>query len=542
MYKLMIVDDERLIVEGLAEMIEESDLPVKQIQTAGSALEALELHREQLFDLILTDIRMPRMDGLELFDKVKSIADDCKVIFLSGYSDFEYARTALKLGAFDYLLKPVEDEEVISCLEKAIAQLKQERTRIQSSDQIEKRLNESLPYAQGEFLRHLLHRKPEVQYGALDKEFGELGIPFRSDRRVTGFAMSLDVEESALTFMDEVLLQFVLQNMINELLGGTCHLICFTAGKGIVACIMQAKEMAEPADVFATLLTRLQEVQEIIGKAFKSVCSFALMNEWLDWSEWPEACNRLISGMKLQIEQGQIFVPSLQTQQTGQTVEGDGVPPEMIRLVMEAINLKDVPAFAASLDQLLEKVERAGSIPGNELTVLFLSISSQLVHAAQHHRVTYVIDQESMDKMSNLSMHPNLTRLKDFLVGVLQEVVSEIQSQQRNPTEQVVEQVKHYIAIHVYENLSLDQLADKVHVNASYLSRIFRQYTREKLTSYVTRIKMEHARKLLLESDIRVQDVATKLGFDNANYFAKVFRKANGLSPHEFRLHHSRIR
>ena len=94
----------------------------------------------------------------------------------------------------------------------------------------------------------------------------------------------------------------------------------------------------------------------------------------------------------------------------------------------------------------------------------------------------------------------------------------------------------------MYENLSLDQLADKAHVNASYLSRIFKQYTREQLTSYVTRIKLEHARKLLLESDIRVQDVATKLGFDNANYFAKVFRKANGLSPHEYRLHHSRIR
>ncbi|QJD86582.1 response regulator transcription factor [Cohnella herbarum] len=550
MYKIMIVDDEKIIVEGLAEMLGDSGLPFSVVDTAGSAAEALEKHREVSFDFILTDIRMPRMDGLELFEKVKAIADGCKVIFLSGYSDFEYARTALKLGASDYLLKPVEDEEVVACLRKAIELLEQERSRLISQEQTEKKLNDSLPYAQGEFFRNLLHSLQDIPSSLLDDKLRELHIPFRSTERVTGFVMSLDNMEKAMSFMDDALLQFMLHNMIDELLGDSCHFRCFAAGNGVIAVLIQSKEpesdeglgyaREKPVEVFDTLHGRLREVQEIVGRAFKVVCSFALLNEWIPWEQWAYAYGRLIGGIKLRIGQGQIFVPSREPTQISQASQG--VTSDMLLPVMEAINLKDVPAFAAGLDRLLEQIDRTTGISENDLTAWFLSISGRIVGLSQQNRAASAIRPEDMARMSNLRMHNNLTQLRSFLVRMLQEVVDEIGMQQRNPTELLVGQVKQYIETHLYENLSLEMLADKAHVNPSYLSRVFKQYTHEQLTAYVTRLKMEQAAKLLRDNGMRVQDVATRLGFDNPNYFAKVFRKATGLSPHEYRVHHSAIR
>lgn len=545
MYNIMIVDDERIIAEGLAEMLAESELPFGEIATAGSAFEALELLGRRAFDFILTDIRMPRMDGLELFDKVKAAKADCKVIFLSGYSDFEYARTALKLGAIDYLLKPVDDDEVLACLRKAIGQLEDERSRVSSQARLEKDLSGSLPYAQGEFFRNLLHCAPVLSSEALELKFRELHIPLRAETPVTVFVMSPDDLERALSFMDEALLQFALQNMVSELLGERWLAHCFAAGGGVVVFSVQENRggipsaQVGPDEVFAVLHARLGEVQAIVARAFKFVCSFALLNEWMQWRDWPDACSRLIAGVKLRTGQGQIFAPLQQA-----VPDLHGVTPDRVQQVMEAINLKDAAAFAAGLDRLLERIEPTGTggVVSGDVTAVFLSISSRIVQVAQQERVADAISQADMEKMSNLSMHNNLTQLRNFLVRVLQEIVQAVGLQQRNPTEQLVEQVKSYIASHLYENLSLDQLADKAHVNPSYLSRIFRQYTREQLTSYVTRMKVERAAKLLTDGDMRVQDIAMRLGFDNPNYFAKVFRKATGLSPNEYRQSHSGMR
>jgi two-component system response regulator YesN len=544
MYKILIVDDERIIADGLADMLAESGLPFAAIRTAGSAAEALERHREEPFDIVLTDIRMPRMDGLELFDRIRAASEECKVIFLSGYSEFEYARAALKLGASDYLLKPVEDEEVVACLGKTIEAMERERSRLTAQARTERELSESLPYAQGELFRNLLHTLPDMAESSLDDKFRELRVPFRSSAPVTGFAMSLDDMERVLSFMDESLLQFMLQNMISELLGDVCEFVCFAAGGGVFVVVLQSKreegargmsrgmDMERPDETFGILHRRLGEVQEIVGRAFKLACSFALLSEWIAWREWPEAIGRLIGGLKLRIGQGQIIVqPSREITRASSSF---GTSADLLQPVTEAINLKDVAAFAAGLDRLLERIERETRSDG-ELAAWFLAISGRIVGVAHQHRAAAAIEPEDMSRLSNLHMHNNLTQLRSFLVRVLQAVVEEIGRQQRNPTELLVEQVRQYIGTHLYEPLSLEMLADKAHVNPSYLSRIFRQYTGEQLTAYVTRMKMEQAGKLLEGGAVRVQDVAARLGFDNPNYFAKVFRKATGLSPQEYR-------
>ena len=125
MYSRLIVDDEAYILEGLREVVENSGLALQRVRTAASATEALRLFREQPFDLILTDISMPGMNGLDMARETRSLWPYTEIIFLTGYKDFEYARTALRLGGFEYLLKPITDEELIACLQKAVNRLEE---------------------------------------------------------------------------------------------------------------------------------------------------------------------------------------------------------------------------------------------------------------------------------------------------------------------------------------------------------------------------------------------------------------------------------
>ena len=123
MYSLLLVDDESIILEGIYEVIKEAGMPLKEIQTASSALEALELYRKSPFDIVLTDISMPEINGLEMVAKMQKIWPKTEVLFLTGFQDFEYAREAMRLHGFDYLLKPMPDEELLSKISDVIGVL-----------------------------------------------------------------------------------------------------------------------------------------------------------------------------------------------------------------------------------------------------------------------------------------------------------------------------------------------------------------------------------------------------------------------------------
>ena len=117
MYSLLIVDDEEIILNGIKDAVSSSALPLKSVRTASSAKDALKMLMKDPCDIIVSDIRMPDMDGLEMAEQAKRIWPETRIIFLTGYQDFEYVRKALRLNSDDYLLKPVSDEKLTEVIE-----------------------------------------------------------------------------------------------------------------------------------------------------------------------------------------------------------------------------------------------------------------------------------------------------------------------------------------------------------------------------------------------------------------------------------------
>ncbi len=216
---ILIVDDEEFVLDYIEEVIASSHLSVQSILRANSAMEALELIGCNRIDIIISDIRMPEMSGIELLDAIRAQYPDTKVILLSGYSEFEYALKAIKRGAFDYLLKPVTGEEVLDCLKKALEAFHQENRAQQSLSQANALLEQHKFRLREQLLTDLLLGK-RLLPAQFRQEMETLGLDLSPDHRCVLAIIRLEPGVQEMSYEDFELLSFGILNMAEEILSG----------------------------------------------------------------------------------------------------------------------------------------------------------------------------------------------------------------------------------------------------------------------------------------------------------------------------------
>lgn len=531
MYRLLIVDDEQIIVDGLAEMLEAADLPLKEIKRAYTAKEAIEAFEKSPFDIVLADIKMPKTDGLAMAGILREISSSVKIVFLSGYSDFDYARQAVKIGAYDYLLKPVDDESVIVTIKKVTDILEEEFNRLIEFDRAKVQLSKTKNLLKNDFFVKLFDNSLKPHELTLAENFAYFGIEFDHKKPVTACVLfRIDEYSEQFEEDDEALVQFAVTNIINEILEDNCYIEAFQADKAITVLIIQNKEEIT-ADIVQYLLQRkLEDAQDTIFRSLGVVVSIELYREDILWRSFSDTLYMLVMNMKLHYAKGMLLISD-----TNEILKNNPEDSELLKKIIEAIDLRDVEAFKRYFDSIVDKIQVSS---GNAVSVLcssFISISSHLLTQANKYNFTNLFSGEDIERMTNLYKHKNLYEMKSFLADMLKQLITMIDQYLADPAETAVEQVKAYISDHMDEDLSLNVLASKVYMNPSYLSRIFSQKTHEQLVNYIRKQKIEHAMILLLNNDIKIYEISQRLGFENPNYFAKVFRKISGISPQEFR-------
>src|SRR4029453_10745700 len=176
MYRLLIVDDLPIIVDGLLELFEQTEHLQLEVMKAYSGEEALEVLYHHRIDIVVSDIKMPGIEGIELLQEIKLQWPACKVIFLTGYNDFQYARNAITYGGFDYILKVESDEKIIQSLERAIEKLEEEQDQAQMITRAQSKMRLALPSLQKEYMWGLFQGK-QVTESQLEQIFKEFNIP-----------------------------------------------------------------------------------------------------------------------------------------------------------------------------------------------------------------------------------------------------------------------------------------------------------------------------------------------------------------------------
>ncbi len=518
LYSLLVVDDEPIIVEGLAEMLSDSGLPIKNIRMAYSALEALEIYKEMPFDIIITDIKMPEMDGTEFLKRIGDISRSTRVILLTGYKDFEYARQALRYNAADYLLKPVEDEAVIASVRKTMTAIEEETKSMLEINRLKAQMKDSLAHIQGQYLKSLLENTPEDRE-RLTQRFSSLNLPFTPDRGVSLILARIDRYGKDFNQGDTELIRFMVQNILQEKLGEGVYLQMIADSAGYMTGLIQA-------DRWVYIKKIAEEVQDIFYNLFEILLSFAVGEE-ANWPLLHESYRYLSAALRQSLKNGTLI-----TNEYDPALLKGKLEIETLNDIRLSIKKRDLKALEKHLDMLLETDALDDK---TRLAGLYIELSRHAINMAMEYNIGEILDALYIEKLTNLYTFSSSREMKAFLLQTFRILFGKLGNATAFVSTEMVNRIKTYIQNNLDKDVSLYSLSVMFHINSSYLSRIFHQATGEQLSLYITRVKMEAAKKQLGDDSLKIYEIAKNTGYNNPNYFAKVFKKAVGISPQDYR-------
>lgn len=545
MYRLLIVDDLPIIVEGLVELFEQNGhLPLETV-TAYSGEEALEVLSSRRIDIVLSDIKMPGIEGIELLREIKSQWPACKVIFLTGYNDFEYAKSALTYGGFDYILKVESDDKIVQAVQRAVAKIEEEQDQANMIVRAQSKMRQALPSLQKDYIWGLLQGKhvAEIQ---LDRMFRELDIPLDASLPAYLLIGRLDAWKETFTAPDKALLCYAMQNIGDEMLSAQVRCISVVFELSKVAWLIQPKSCAEPGGAEWLKAHRyasgiLESVQANCRKLLGLSVSFLLASEPTDWG----ALSDRFHSVKYALSLGHgLFNEVILTDKDlprGQSAESAGVGRDSfyharVQLLMSCLENNHREQF----DQLYAELTSVWNDPAaaHERKVeLYHSLSAVFLFCIQQNRDAgeYVNTQLDLDKLFRYDEAMSWPELVQYY-RQMADCFFEWNAQRGTelPAE-LVHKVHGYIDENIASDISLTALADYVSLNPSYLSRLYKQITGVGLSKYVNDYRNMKAKEMLLNTSMKVSEVAAALGYNSALAFIRFFKKQNDMTPQDFR-------
>jgi len=507
-YSVIIVDDEKAVCEGLGVLIPWEAYGFEINGYAFDGKEAFEKIKSGQFDLIITDIKMPRLDGLELLRLIRERGHNEKVIVISSYNEFEYAKQAIKFGVKDYILKPV-DEEILVSLVKSIHKEISEET---ASSQI---INQSRQVLKSKLLLNLLEK-------GLDKD------TFNRIER-------LNIEISG-KFLYVCLIHtyvYIEQNMkdqLVELIDGIIKRYCcgytFEANENRI-CIL-----------FSFSLSNIKYKNEIESEVFNELnlhfpgrVILALGGRARSISEVKYSYIQACKTLKWALFNEKYCIQSYE--QINWENDIKNTP-----LVKEFENLKN--ALRISNVETIE--EQAGKF---FLNIQFANLSVELVYSI-YLNLTYtlkkMIDEigESSERILGNYLIKNMDKmtikeLQHSFTEACIDTIDFVKITRKQSGNRVINNVLEYMGTNYFKKLTLKDLSDKFHINHVYLGKLFYEVTGKRFSEYRNSIRVKQACRFLDTTDLTVYEVSERVGFKDINYFHRIFKENMGISPGKYR-------
>ncbi|ANE47077.1 hypothetical protein SY83_13295 [Paenibacillus swuensis] len=524
---MLVVDDEKLTREGLVERIPWSELGVTQVKEADDGTTAITLCATFTPDIILTDVRMSHMDGVEMSYLLVKQFPHCKVIFMSGYTDKQYLLSAIDLKALSYIEKPLNIKQMTETLKQAADECVESRKKQEREQQWSFKLQSALPLVKSEAALRLTERtvsSEELQ--RMMDEAGMTGIHATSSFRALPVWISL----SPLTASDPINKPLFL-----ETLDQVCRhrgfetLACFVDGRTVVAHLLSVvpdKEVWFQQTLRGVARDLVNQVEE--HKLFLSLGAPADRAELIMSST--AAAREGLSHRFYQGYEGLVFMQTASTSFLDERTldrwlaEFDGLlgkdTGQQVELFVQGIQSR-------CMEQAYLPVEQVKRIYARMAQKLSSTARKQGIPLGKY-------AQEDTALWETFIQYD----LLEAIHGSLLEMVASFRDGHNTPKPSVdlVQQVHRYIFKHYQdEALTIPDISQHIFLTPAYLSSLYKQKTGQTLTQYITAYRIGQSIELLTQTDKSIADIAVSVGLQDANYFARIFRKHTGLTPSEFR-------
>ena len=527
-YKVLIVDDEKRIGELIRSLIhwEELHLSCMGLRTDGET--AWETIREERPDIVITDIRMPVMTGLEMIRCAREEGVPVDFIVMSGYQEFEYAHAAVQYGVESYLVKPVDEEELNRCLSD-ILKRKQKEVQLQEENlALKEKVEKSEWILKQNFLRNIIEQREMAEESKVDLE-GEVyrGADIKLDHMDPKNA---NVPQDRLTLdnVTKIIVDF-LQPLVGQLL------VCEKEYMHIyVLCCCSEETDEQFGEIFSDLLSQLKEHLRIldqyhvtigIGKprrAFSEI-RFSILESYT------AACNRIVYGTGRLIWADSVYM--------GESAEWS----EKERVVRQKI-LHDVDALTADgLPFLIQDAYGSRSeLEKVNMSVYYESLG-QTIDSFFAHLGT---DEENRVKLRQQVLTcvqhcHRAIQLADVLSQFFQRCIGLAREALESQLVRPVRMAQQYVEEHYQEKILLEDVAEAVGLNPVYFSALFKKETSLNFSTYLIDFRMEKAKELLTSTNDTISAIADAVGYPEQKYFSQQFKKVVGVKPVIYRQLHS---
>lgn len=517
MIKVMLVDDEEMTRSGLREFISWEQLGLEVAGEAEDGEEALERFMLLRPEIVLCDVRMPRMDGITLAGKLKELAPDCKIIFLSGYSDVAYLKSAIKLQAVDYIEKPVQIHELEALLGRTAEEISKSREENSKLLQIRKALDENLAELTGKALKELFQLSSPADPGTeriLEELFALHGGFPREGKYICCVFTAREAAEWDLWEG-----QAIAEGKAQELM----LLAAVMDGMGVVCFSIRSDSELERISLWLNRMLRKEDNQQAYSAGVGSICHHpaALGRSYREALKALQ--HRFYRGWNTSIWHSKL-------PQEGQLKQLLFDKQNYIRFE-ELLKQRDIDAAIDLLDQCVNDLVL---FPSPDIDAVRTKLFRWYVAMTKLYPET-MWEFENDELWSSVFVAGELYTIRNFMIrrlGIIKENMEII----GQPAEKsVIREVVKYIQANYDGDVSIASIAGHVYLTPTYLCILFKKEKGISINDYITQFRIEKAKQLLKDRKLKLYEIAGKVGYQDANYFAKVFRKLTGMNPSEFR-------
>ncbi|MFL0269482.1 response regulator [Candidatus Clostridium radicumherbarum] len=541
-YKLLIVDDEIEVRKGIINKVDWDKLGFEIVGEGENGKEALEIFEKTMPDVLLTDIKMPFMDGLQLTQCVKEKYPTTKVIVMTGFDEFEYAHKAIKLNVSEYILRPVGSVELSEILTKVKKQIDDEIAEKENVEALKEYYRKSIPVLKDKFLTSLITttmEKEDIEEGLRSYDINLRGSSYivsiiSIDEVMQYKNKSEDLNNIATDFYEhKALFKFALLNIVEEITDKNNTGTAFLNGENVV--IISAFKEEKREKVSESILKSLEELRLAIEKFLKFTVTIGVGSICNDVIYISHSYENALAALNYKIFMGEnriIWIEDIEPGSVSKVVFDENKE----RTLANCLKVGTGEEMIETIDKLFEDVI-AFKASYKDYQIYIMEILTTILKAARDSNIDidniFGINHNLLIELYSLK---SVEEAQSFFKDICMKIMSNIVKDRIDTYKELVHRAKEYVKENYKSSeVNINGVCNYLHISPTYFSFIFKKETKTTFINYVTQVRMEAAKELLRTSNLKSFEIAEKVGYSEPNYFSYSFKKKFGQSPSEYR-------
>lgn len=513
---MIIVDDERIIRESLNKFIDWNSVGVEIVGLADNGSTAVDLILKIHPDIILSDISMPKLDGIEMTALLRQHNIDAEIIFISAYSSFDYAKRALQYGAFDYVLKPIDEAHLLQIIQRCVEKIKSTRINNQIRSQFVQKQQEELKVA----VRHLLCSE-EITQGDSD-----ILLSNNITEKSCKYAISAGMwyhrgKPQDINAFEYLIKKFEFSNKI----------FCIPMAENLIVliCFDPAMDPNQLERNFYTYLQRIKRDQEQDGAALIVTMSMPY--------PFKEAFQYLYTQISISfVYDGFNTAQTIRCFSTLIRQSSSVQPEEVLTVATQMIKANRPEDVLNGIRTFFLQMTANGIIYDMSLLKLkCIDLIDVVIRQLSDYQIKGFLNQDSLTGKKNINSQRTVDKIYEVTRNIIINLTSCIREIHSKSTNHIVMLALEYVHQNYNKDISLTQLADQLYVSPNYLSKIFSAEVKQTFSHYLLEYRVEESKKLIMNPKNKIYEVAEMTGFSDVAHFSKSFKQIVGVSPHQYK-------